>query len=181
MADTDVIEVFALKKPLWAGVFGGVLGAFVTKHKIIVHCLINSYVIIFSQNVKNIIHDGLGFRNQRTGLNYTMEWSGLDHLLNCTFPHLQSDNSLTWCNQGALCAVDGIDDFSWLEYGTIDKVSEINGSIFNQFALWANRDNQTGVYYATWSVYNTADENDSNKVMYFDSFDSATWTLRFLH
>lgn len=45
------------------------------------------------------MHDGLGFRNTRTGLNYTMEWYELDQLFNCTFPHVVNE-SLIWCNQG---------------------------------------------------------------------------------
>lgn len=31
-------------------------------------------------------HDAVGFKNTRTGLNYTMEWYELDQLMNCTFP-----------------------------------------------------------------------------------------------
>lgn len=46
------------------------------------------------------MHDALGFRNARTGLNYTMEWYELDQLFNCTFPHVIDNSSLTWCNQG---------------------------------------------------------------------------------
>jgi ceroid-lipofuscinosis neuronal protein 5 len=56
------------------------------------------------------MHDALGFRNLRTNLNYTMEWYELDQLLNCTFPHMPEKDSLLWCNQGALCSYDGIDD-----------------------------------------------------------------------
>jgi ceroid-lipofuscinosis neuronal protein 5 len=125
------------------------------------------------------MHDGLGFKNLRTGLNYTMEWYELDQLFNCTFPHVLPDKSLKWCNQGALCSYDGINDHTWTQYGTIDKVAVINGSIFNQFTTWANHDNDTAVYYETWTVYNTDKEDDPNRVMYFDSFDCASWTLRF--
>lgn len=128
--------------------------------------------------LKGIWHDGLGFRNTRTGLNYTMEWYELDQLFNCTFPHLINNNSLTWCNQGALCSFDGINDTVWTEYGSIKKVSEINGSIFNEFARWATDDNNTAVYYETWTVYNTDNLNDPSLTMYFDSFDCASWTLR---
>jgi len=46
------------------------------------------------------MHDALGFRSTKTGLNYTMEWYELDQLFNCTFPHELDDQSLKWCNQG---------------------------------------------------------------------------------
>lgn len=48
------------------------------------------------------MHDGLGFRSKKTGLNYTMEWYELDQLFNCTFPHLLEDGNLKWCNQGLI-------------------------------------------------------------------------------
>ena len=46
------------------------------------------------------MHDALGFRNTKTGLNYTMEWYELDQLFNCTFPHEIDNGALKWCNQG---------------------------------------------------------------------------------
>ena len=48
------------------------------------------------------MHDGLGFRNKRTMLNYTMEWYELDQLFNCTFPHVLKNETFIWCNQGRL-------------------------------------------------------------------------------
>ncbi|CAF0703185.1 unnamed protein product [Brachionus calyciflorus] len=152
MEPTDTIEVFALKKPVWSFKYGPLLGYF------------------------HIMHDGVGFRNTRTKLNYTMEWYELDQLFNCTFPHLLEDGSLKWCNQGALCVFDGINDTVWNQYGFIEKVTEISGSQFNKFANWSLYDNNTAVYYETWTVYNS---NDTNKqIMYFDSFDCASWVLR---
>ena len=46
------------------------------------------------------MHDALGFRSTKTGLNYTMEWYELDQLFNCTFPHELENGTLKWCNQG---------------------------------------------------------------------------------
>ena len=154
MDDADTIEVFALKKPVWSFKFGPLAGYF------------------------HVMHDALGFRNTRTGLNYTMEWYELDQLFNCTFPHLLQDGSLKWCNQGALCYNDGINDTIWTQYGSIDKISIVSGSLFNEFAYWATYDNNTAVFYETWTVYNTDKLDDPNLTMFFDSFDCASWTLR---
>lgn len=76
---------------------------------------------------QNIIHDAIGFRNTQTGLNFTMEWYELFQLFNCTFPHLLPNDTLTWCNQGALCVYEGIDDKHWAENGTLVKVAEMTG------------------------------------------------------
>jgi ceroid-lipofuscinosis neuronal protein 5 len=145
------------------------------------------------------MHDGLGFRNTRTGLNYTMEWYELDQLFNCTFPHVLQNESFIWCNQGnlknilindiifyfyfkigALCIYDGINDTVWKQYGTLEKVSTISGLQFNRFANWSIYDNNTAVIYETWTVYNSDDFSNQNKslIMYFDSFDCASWVLR---
>ena len=48
------------------------------------------------------MHDALGFKSTKTGLNYTMEWYELDQLFNCTFPHELEDGTLKWCNQGEI-------------------------------------------------------------------------------
>ena len=87
-----------------------------------------------------------------------MEWYELDQLFNCTFPHVVNNDSLVWCNQGskrfkytyekwfkinfkkylgALCVYDGIDDKIWKEYGIVQKVSQISGDTFNNFANWS--------------------------------------------
>ena len=150
------------------------------------------------------MHDALGFRSTKTGLNYTMEWYELDQLFNCTFPHELDDQSLKWCNQGtnywissdnfcqkynkkttyiilkgALCVYEGINDTVWTQYGSLQKISILTGDIFNQFANWSIWDNNTAVYYETWSVYNTHDPTKNDPlVMYFDSFDCASWVLR---
>jgi len=152
--EDDVIEVFALKKPVWSFKYGPLLGYF------------------------NIMHDGVGFRSQKTGFNYTMEWYELDQLFNCTFPHTRENNIFTWCNQGALCVYDGIVDHVWTDYGFIKKVSEVPGPLFNKFAQWSLDDNNTRIFYETWTVYSSHDALDKNTVMYFDSFDCASWVLR---
>ena len=55
-------------------------------------------------NMQHIFHDALGFRNLRTGLNYTSEWYELFQLFNCTFPHeVAGDDSPLWCNQVSGC------------------------------------------------------------------------------
>ena len=66
----------------------------------------------------------------------------------------------------------------WTEYGILQKVSTITGDIFNKFGEWALNDNNTNVFYETWTVYNTDDINDKSMIMYFDSFDCASWVLR---
>jgi ceroid-lipofuscinosis neuronal protein 5 len=111
-------------------------------------------------------------------IDWTMEWYELDQLFNCTFPHVLDDDSFKWCNQGALCVYDGIDDKTWTQYGILEKVSSISGDVFNKFGAWALNDNNTNVFYETWSVYNTADITDKSLTMYFDSFDCASWVLR---
>ena len=123
------------------------------------------------------MHDALGFRSKKTGLNYTMEWYELNQLFNCTFPHLRHNGDLTWCNQGALCSYDGINDKIWTEHGSINKLSEITGAMFNEFVYWCKYDNNTAPFYETWTVFNQ-DVIDERQIMYFDAFDCASWTLR---
>jgi len=154
MESTDTIEVFALKKPVWSFKYGPLLGYF------------------------HVMHDGVGFRNTRTGRNWTMEWYELDQLFNSTFPHVLENNTFIWCNQGALCVYEGINDTAWTEYGTLQKVSELSGSLFNNFANWSLSDNNTNIFYETWTVYSTNDTKDESRIMYFDSFDCASWVLR---
>jgi ceroid-lipofuscinosis neuronal protein 5 len=58
-----------------------------------------------------------------------MEWYELFQLGNCTFPHLRREtNNPFWCNQGAACFFEGIDDIHWSENGTLEKVGEISGN-----------------------------------------------------
>ena len=99
MDDKDVIEVFAMKKPVWSFEFGPTLGYLV--YNILTNYYLSKLLLMFYFFfIKHVMHDALGFRNKRTGLNYTMEWYELDQLLNCTFPHLLNDSTLKWCNQG---------------------------------------------------------------------------------
>jgi ceroid-lipofuscinosis neuronal protein 5 len=91
---------------------------------------------------------------------------------------LLENNTIKWCDQGALCVYDGIQDNVWTEYGFIAKVSEVSGALFNRFANWSVYDNNTAVYYETWTVYNSDDLENKSLIMYFDSFDCASWVLR---
>jgi len=77
---------------------------------------------------QKIMHDAIGFRSTLTEKNYTMEWYELFQLGNCTFPHLRPEmNAPFWCNQGAACFFEGIDDSHWKENGTLVLVATISG------------------------------------------------------
>ncbi|MBV99724.1 Ceroid-lipofuscinosis neuronal protein 5, partial [Eschrichtius robustus] len=106
MKDDDVIEVFRLQAPVWEFKYGDLLGHL------------------------KIMHDAIGFRSILTEKNYTMEWYELFQLGNCTFPHLRPEmNAPFWCNQGAACFFEGIDDIHWKENGTlvlVATISEVN-------------------------------------------------------
>lgn len=83
------------------------------------------------------MHDAIGFSSEETGQNYTMEWYELFQLGNCTFPHLRPGVSAPfWCNQGAACFFEGIDDMHWKQNGTLEKLGEITGWCSNSF--WNN-------------------------------------------
>ncbi|KAI2569629.1 hypothetical protein G5576_009362 [Homo sapiens] len=57
-----------------------------------------------------------------------MEWYELFQLGNCTFPHLRPEmDAPFWCNQGAACFFEGIDDVHWKENGTLVQVATISG------------------------------------------------------
>lgn len=74
------------------------------------------------------MHDAIGFSSSETGANYTMEWYELFQLGNCTFPHLRPEMYAPfWCNQGAACFFEGIDDLHWSQNGTLEKIGEITG------------------------------------------------------
>lgn len=76
------------------------------------------------------MHDAIGFSSSETGSNYTMEWYELFQLGNCTFPHLRPEQFAPfWCNQGAACFFEGIDDPHWQQNGTLEKIGEISGQI----------------------------------------------------
>lgn len=76
------------------------------------------------------MHDAIGFSSSETGTNYTMEWYELFQLGNCTFPHLRPEVSAPfWCNQGAACFFEGIDDLHWSQNGTLEKIGEITGKV----------------------------------------------------
>ncbi|XP_053072696.1 ceroid-lipofuscinosis neuronal protein 5 isoform X3 [Acinonyx jubatus] len=102
MKDDDVIEVFRLQAPVWEFKYGNLLGHL------------------------KIMHDAIGFKSTLTGQNYTMEWYELFQLGNCTFPHLRPEmNAPFWCNQGAACFFEGIDDIHWKANGTLVQVATI--------------------------------------------------------
>uniref|UniRef100_A0A0B6ZAU6 Bis(monoacylglycero)phosphate synthase CLN5 n=1 Tax=Arion vulgaris TaxID=1028688 RepID=A0A0B6ZAU6_9EUPU len=146
---SDTLYVYAMKAPVWEFKFGSLLKYF------------------------NIMHDAIGFYHVQSGLNMTMEWYELFQLFNCTFPHEPDKNKLLWCNQGATCIYQGIDDQHWIENGTLVKVAEINGETFNQFAAWVELDNNTYPFYETWTIM----EKPGGQV-WFDPFDCASWVLR---
>nr|XP_045233299.1 ceroid-lipofuscinosis neuronal protein 5 isoform X2 [Macaca fascicularis] len=103
MEGDDDIEVFRLQAPVWEFKYGDLLGHL------------------------KIMHDAIGFRSTLTGKNYTMEWYELFQLGNCTFPHLRPEmDAPFWCNQGAACFFEGIDDVHWKENGTLVKVATIS-------------------------------------------------------
>ncbi|KAH3832408.1 hypothetical protein DPMN_105694 [Dreissena polymorpha] len=147
--DFDTIEVYALKAPVFEFKFGDLLGKF------------------------HIMHDAIGFKNVDTGFSYTLEWYELVELFNCTFAHTLQNDSMIWCNQGAACIYDGIDTKHWIENGTFVKVADITGDVFNKFADWVEWDNNTAIYYETWTVWDKPDGK-----MWFDSFDCASFVLR---
>ncbi|KAL8584504.1 hypothetical protein ACOMHN_016825 [Nucella lapillus] len=125
---TDSLRVYAMKAPVWEFKFGDLLGKF------------------------HIMHDAIGFHHVESGANFTMEWYELFQLFNCTFPHLLPNDTLLWCNQGAACIYDGIDEKHWRQNGTLVQVATISGKTFNLFANWTETDNNTNVFYETWTV-----------------------------
>ncbi|XP_053155795.1 uncharacterized protein LOC128346462 [Hemicordylus capensis] len=83
-----------------------------------------------------IMHDSVGFKSSLTGKNYTMEWYELFQLGNCTFPHLWPNvPEPFWCNQGAACFYEGIDDAHWKENGTLVLLSTISGAEEGKYFL----------------------------------------------
>ncbi|XP_019380986.1 PREDICTED: ceroid-lipofuscinosis neuronal protein 5 isoform X1 [Gavialis gangeticus] len=152
MKDEDVIEVYRLQAPVWEFKYGGLLGHL------------------------KIMHDAVGFRSSLTGRNYTMEWYELFQLGNCTFPHLRPNiDAPFWCNQGAACFYEGIDDAHWKENGTLILVTTITGIMFNQMAKWVKYDNDTGIYYETWTVRASPDQQS---VVWFESYECSKFVLR---
>uniref|UniRef100_A0A8C5LTN7 Bis(monoacylglycero)phosphate synthase CLN5 n=1 Tax=Leptobrachium leishanense TaxID=445787 RepID=A0A8C5LTN7_9ANUR len=152
MKDDDVIEVFRLQAPVWEFKYGGLLGYF------------------------KIMHDAIGFRSSISGKNYTAEWYELFQLGNCTFPHLRPDmDEPFWCNQGAACFYEGIDDEHWKSNGTLVPVARISGMMFNQMSVWLKEDNNTGIYYETWTVQQPT---SINYTMWFESYDCSKFVLR---
>ncbi|XP_027020240.1 ceroid-lipofuscinosis neuronal protein 5 [Tachysurus fulvidraco] len=152
MRNSDVISVFRLQTPVWEFKYGDLLGKF------------------------HIMHDAIGFANSETGRNYTMEWYELFQLGNCTFPHVRENTMAPfWCNQGAACFFEGIDDVHWKQNGTLEKVGEISGEQFNDLAKWVQQDNDTGIYYETWTVRS---DPGPNATTWFDSYDCSQFVHR---
>ncbi|PNI81339.1 CLN5 isoform 5 [Pan troglodytes] len=152
MEGDDDIEVFRLQAPVWEFKYGDLL-----------------------EHLK-IMHDAIGFRSTLTGKNYTMEWYELFQLGNCTFPHLRPEmDAPFWCNQGAACFFEGIDDVHWKENGTLVQVATISGNMFNQMAKWVKQDNETGIYYETWNVKASPEKGAET---WFDSYDCSKFVLR---
>jgi ceroid-lipofuscinosis neuronal protein 5 len=154
IADDDTLDMFILKAPVWEFVVGDILGEF------------------------HIIHDAIGFRSHKTGLNYTTEWYELFELFNCTFPHvLAGHSSPLWCNQGATCFYPGINDTHWTQskYGTLTKVAEVSGKQFNAMTTYWKWDNNTGLYYETWRVRSSAGPKYTE---WFNPFECADYVVR---
>ncbi|XP_027793873.1 bis(monoacylglycero)phosphate synthase CLN5 [Marmota flaviventris] len=152
MKSEDVIEVFRLQAPVWEFKYGDLLGHL------------------------KVMHDAIGFKSTLTGKNYTMEWYELFQLGNCTFPHLRPEmNAPFWCNQGAACFFEGIDDVHWKENGTLVLVATISGSTFNKMAKWVKQDNETGIYYETWTVQASPIKGAET---WFESYDCSKFVLR---
>ncbi|OCT95502.1 ceroid-lipofuscinosis neuronal protein 5 [Xenopus laevis] len=148
----DIIQVFRLQAPVWEFKYGDLLGHF------------------------KIMHDAIGFSSSLTGKNYTAEWYELFQLGNCTFPHLRPNmEEPFWCNQGAACFYEGIDDNHWKSNGTLVPIATMSGAIFNSMAKWLKEDNDTGIYYQTWNVRASPEFNSS---VWFDSYDCASFVLR---
>lgn len=83
---------------------------------------------MFSVGSQHIMHDAVGFSSAESGANYTMEWYELFQLGNCTFPHVRPDvHAPFWCNQGAACFFQGIDDLHWSQNGTLEKIGTLTG------------------------------------------------------
>ena len=75
-----------------------------------------------------------------------------------------------WCNQGAACFYNGINDIHWSQNGSLLNVAmmsgaQVNASVdveccgadaqrlqFKQMAQWVQNDNNTGVYYVSTAV-----------------------------
>ncbi|XP_028584182.2 bis(monoacylglycero)phosphate synthase CLN5 isoform X2 [Podarcis muralis] len=152
MRDDDVLEVFRLQAPVWEFKYGALLGHM------------------------KIMHDAVGFKSSLSGKNYTMEWYELFQLGNCTFPHLRP-NLLApfWCNQGAACFYEGIDDAHWKENGTLVLVTTISGAMFNQMAKWVKYDNETGIYYETWMVKESPEEQAR---VWFEPYECSKFVQR---
>ncbi|KAI7790460.1 putative ceroid-lipofuscinosis neuronal protein 5 [Triplophysa rosa] len=152
MKASDTISVFRLQAPVWEFKYGDMLGKF------------------------HIMHDAIGFASADTGRNFTMEWYELFQLGNCTFPHERENVSAPfWCNQGAACFYEGIDDIHWKQNGTLEKIGEISGEMFNEMARWVQDDNETGVYYETWTVKT---DPGANATTWFESYDCSQFVHR---
>ncbi|XP_053106394.1 ceroid-lipofuscinosis neuronal protein 5-like [Hemicordylus capensis] len=87
-----------------------------------------------------IMHNAVGFKSSLTGKNYTMEWYELFQLGNCTFPHLQPNMPEPfWCNLGAACCYEGIDDAHWKENGILVLLSTISEQQWLSLAIRKGR------------------------------------------
>jgi len=154
----DSIEVWSMKAPIWEFQYGDAMAK------------INGF------------HDAVGFKNVRTGLNYTMEWYELDQLMNCTFPHLVPDGSgkeePMWCNQGAACFYNGINDIHWSQNGSLINVATMTGDQFARMAKWVQDDNNTGVYYVSTAVVDQWIDDAANRIFHMQSYDCASFVIR---
>lgn len=119
----------------------------------------------------------MGFRSKKTGRNYTSEWYELFQLFNCTFPHiLPNRTEPLWCNQGAACVYNFIDDKHWLQNGSIKNIARMSGKQFNQLADWIHQDNNTGLFYQTFRIRNSTDPVHVRE--WFSPYDCANYPFR---
>lgn len=100
---------------------------------------------------QHIMHDAIGFSSSETGSNYTMEWYELFQLGNCTFPHVRPEQFAPfWCNQGAACFFEGIDDLHWQQNGTLEKIGEISGQILVENSVTCCHNGAKGSLFFCW-------------------------------
>ncbi|XP_026868469.1 ceroid-lipofuscinosis neuronal protein 5 homolog isoform X2 [Electrophorus electricus] len=76
---------------------------------------------------------------------------------------------------GAACFFEEIDDIHWKQNGTLEKVGEMSGEQFNSLAQWVQEDNETGIYYETWTVRS---DPGTNSTTWFESYDCSQFVHR---
>ncbi|XP_071087686.1 bis(monoacylglycero)phosphate synthase CLN5-like [Haliotis cracherodii] len=102
-------------------------------------------------------HVAIGFWNVNTNTNYTIDWYGVYLISQCSLASVLTDDSLLWCNQGAVCVTDGIKDkFLPENKGQMSPMATMTGSQFNQYTDWIEHENDTNVECGGSNVLDTA-------------------------